>query len=184
MRLHGEPDLAALLVPTGPVGQLAADMLGEAARPVRAILFDKTAETNWSLGWHQDRTIAVERRRDVSGYGPWSVKQGLVHVEPPFTLIERMVTMRVHLDDVEEDNAPLLIAPGSHRLGRVTETEVEAVVQTCGVMACLANAGDVWVYATPILHASRPANRPRHRRVLQVDFSADILPSGLRWLGL
>jgi len=156
--------------------------LGPAA--LRAILFDKTAQTNWALGWHQDRTICVAARHEVAGYGPWSVKQGLIHVEPPFALIERMATLRIHLDDVDADNAPLLVAPGSHRCGRVPEGEIDAVVQRCGVMTCLARVGDIWAYATPILHASRAAQRPGHRRVLQVDFSAEALPAGLQWHGI
>lgn len=95
-----------------------------------------------------------------------------------------MITLRVHLDDVTPDNAPLLIAPGSHKLGQVRESEVDAVVARSGVHVCLANAGDVWLYATPILHASAAATEPDRRRVLQIDFSADSLPEGLSWLGV
>jgi signal transduction histidine kinase len=46
---------------------------------------------------------------------------------------------------------------------------------------CLADAGDVWVYRTPILHASDRAANGRRRRVLQVDYSGDDLPDGLSW---
>ena len=95
-----------------------------------------------------------------------------------------MVTLRIHLDPVPADNAPLLIAPGSHRLGRVTEGEIAAVVARCGTQACLAERGDVWTYATPILHASAASHGQRHRRVLQVDYSADTLPPPLAWLGI
>jgi hypothetical protein len=59
VRLHGIEKLRPILDPTGLVGAIAASIIGAAARPVRAILFDKTPATNWSLGWHQDRTIAV-----------------------------------------------------------------------------------------------------------------------------
>jgi hypothetical protein len=51
-------------------------------------------------------------------------------------------------------------------------------------VACLAEAGDVWLYATPILHASEAAVEARHRRVLQVDFAVGELPGGLKWLGI
>jgi ectoine hydroxylase-related dioxygenase (phytanoyl-CoA dioxygenase family) len=95
-----------------------------------------------------------------------------------------MATLRVHLDDVGADNAPLLVAPGSHRLGIVTADRIAASVETCGVSDCLAEAGDVWLYATPILHASEAARRPTHRRVLHVDFAAFDLPGGLEWLGV
>ncbi|MFN4095302.1 MAG: phytanoyl-CoA dioxygenase family protein [Sphingomonas sp.] len=184
VRLRGVPALDALLAATGAIGARIARFAGEHARPVRAILFDKSASANWSLGWHQDRTICVRERREVAGFGPWTVKSGLLHVAPPFALLERMVTIRVHLDDVGHDNAPLLIAPGSHRLGLVREDAIDAAVAACGTHACLADAGDIWVYATPILHASAAALTPRRRRVLQVDYAAFDLPGGLEWSGI
>jgi ectoine hydroxylase-related dioxygenase (phytanoyl-CoA dioxygenase family) len=166
------------------VTAIAAKAIGADARAVRAVLFDKTASANWNLGWHQDRTIVVKERIEAPGFGPWSVKDGLLHVEPPFAVIEAMTTARIHLDPVDADNAPLRIAPGSHRLGRVPSGEIEGEVARLGVAKCLAQAGDVWLYATPIFHASAPAARPRRRRVLQIDFSAEDLPRGLEWLGL
>lgn len=183
LRLHGVEGLPALLA-ADALGAAPAERLGPAARPVRAILFDKSAATNWALGWHQDRTIAVRARVDVPGYGPWSTKQGLLHVEPPFALFESMVTLRIHLDAVPADNAPLLIAPGSHRLGRVPEAAIAGAVARCGTAPCLAEAGDIWIYSTPILHASAASTANAHRRVLQVDYAAAALPAGLDWLGV
>lgn len=183
LRLHGVEGLAELLA-ADALGAAPAERLGPAARPVRAILFDKSAATNWALGWHQDRTIAVRERMDVPGYGPWSTKQGLRHVEPPFALFEAMVTLRIHIDAVPAHNAPLLIAPGSHRLGRVPEAEIAAAVARCGTAMCLADAGDIWIYSTPILHASAASSANAHRRVLQVDYTSAVLPAGLEWLGL
>ena len=141
----------------GHVGKLVRAQIGERAHPVRAILFDKNETSNWSLGWHQDRTIAVGSRHDVHGFGPWTVKQGIHHVEPPFGLIERMVTARIHLDPVDSSNAPLLVSTGTHRLGRLEESRIPAAVDTHGVVACTAAAGDVWLYKTPIVHASARA---------------------------
>jgi hypothetical protein len=184
LRLHGVDALAPLLANDGCIGTVAASVLGEAARPVRAILFNKSPETNWSLGWHQDRTICVREKRKAAGFGPWTVKSGMVHVAPPFELLTRMVTVRAHLDDVPATNAPLLIAPGSHMRGRVAVNEIDQVVELCGMAMCLAEAGDVWLYATPILHASDAASAPKSRRVLQVDFAAEELPFGLEWLGV
>jgi hypothetical protein len=184
VRLHGIDSLKAMLDADGCLGAVAATALGPSARPVRAILFNKTVETNWSLGWHQDRTICVKAKREVAGFGPWTVKRGMNHVAPPFALLSRMVTVRAHLDAVPATNAPLLVAPGSHALGRISVDSVHAVVKQCGTKACLAEAGDVWLYATPILHASETATAPGRRRVLQVDYAAEALPDGLEWLGV
>lgn len=180
-RLAAMPGLAARI---WPATEIARTMLGPAARPVRATLFDKSARRNWALGWHQDRTIAVRERRETAGFADWTVKQGIVHVVPPFRLIERMLTLRIHLDPAGADNAPLLIAPGSHRLGRIAEGDIGSIVSRVGIAACSAGRGDVWLYATPILHASARAAAPRRRRVLQLLYSADTLPGGLEWLGV
>jgi phytanoyl-CoA dioxygenase PhyH len=183
-RLRGVSALDPYLTIDGTIGAIAGSVLGPGAKPVRAVLFDKTPLTNWKLGWHQDRTIAVQHRAEVEGYGPWSMKSGLQHVAPPFGLLAEMVTLRVHLDRVGPDNAPLLIAPGSHRRGRVAEADIRDVVEQCGIFVCLAERGDVWLYATPILHASDAAASPTRRRVLQIDYSARDLPAGLDWLGI
>jgi hypothetical protein len=184
VRLFSVEGLSTFLDPSGAIGSFAERKLGRNTRPVRAVLFDKTPNANWSLAWHQDRVIAVRERLDVEGFGPWTRKHGALHVAPPFAILTRMLTLRVHLDPVPETNAPLLIARGSHLLGRIPEVNVLSVVAKCGVAACLAQAGDVWTYATPILHASERATVATHRRVLQVDYAMDDLPGGLEWLGV
>lgn len=184
VRISGIEALRPILSTDGCIGRIAGSVLGSRARPVRAILFNKTPEANWLLAWHQDRTICVRQKREVNGFGPWTVKSGMQHVAPPFDLLSRMVTLRAHIDDVPTTNAPLLIAPGSHKRGRIPVDAIGDVVRNCGTAACLAEAGDIWVYSTPILHASEVSSKPRSRRVLQVDFAAEDLPDGLNWLGV
>lgn len=180
VRLH-HPELPALLQ---PVSRIATALIGPRARPVRAVLFDKTSQNNWAVAWHQDRTIVVTERRDTPGFGPWSVKQGALHVAPPIAVLERMATFRIHLDACDASNAPLLAARGSHRLGYVAAPDVAARALEHEQITCLAEPGDVWAYSTPILHASERATRPARRRVLQVDYAADPLPGGLIWRGV
>jgi len=95
-----------------------------------------------------------------------------------------MVTRRVHVEDVPRDNAPLLIVPGSHTEGIVLVNAIDEVVRRRGALACVARAGDVWAYSTPIIHASEPAQNIKSRRVLQVDFAAEDLPGCIEWLGV
>jgi hypothetical protein len=180
-RLDRASGLAGLL---GPADAIAAGLIGPDARAVGAKLFDKSAARNWALGWHQDRTIPVRERRDVPGFGQWTLKSGIPHCVPPFSYLERSLILRVHLDPVDGANAPLLVAPGSHRLGPVAEPAVAAAVRRFGARACLAGTGDVWACATPILHASGRASSPARRRVLQLLYSADALPGGLEWAGI
>lgn len=180
-RLQPLPGLAEAVA---PATALAAAILGPRARPVRATLFDKSAARNWALGWHQDRTIAVRNRVDTPGFADWTIKSGIAHVVPPIALLQRMLTVRIHLDPVGPANAPLLVVPGSHRLGRIAEPEIAGVVERLGQAACPAGPGDIWLYATLILHASDRAEAPSRRRVLQLLYSADALPPGLEWLGI
>lgn len=168
----------------GPASRVATSILGPTARPVRATLFDKSPARNWSLGWHQDRTIAVRARIETAGFAYWTRKAGIVHVVPPFEILARMLTVRVHLDPAGPDNAPLLILPGSHRLGFIAERDIRAIAVGGPQAACLAGRGDLWLYAAPILHASARSAQPTRRRVLQLLFSADDLPNGLEWLGV
>ena len=163
------------------VQEAATTLLGPDARPVRALLFDERDGANWALGWHQDRTIEVAERVEVEGFGAFTVKQGRLHVAPPIAVVERMLTVRVHVDAVDADNGVLLVAPGSHRCGFIAEDAVASTVDACGEAACPAAAGEVWFYAAPILHRSARSVAPRRRRVLQLDYAYDPLPGGLRW---
>jgi hypothetical protein len=184
VRLQGADILEAVLSSSEVVGALAAHLTSPAARPVRAVIFDKTPDANWAVAWHQDRTIPVRHRLEVEGFDPWSTKDGLLHVAPPFEILQRMITLRVHLDQIGAANAPLRAALGSHRLGRVAADEAAARAAEHVVIECLADVGDIWIYATPILHASHRADPPGRRRVLQVDYADFDLPGGLEWLGL
>lgn len=177
-------DGAALASALGLVTARVRQVLGDAAQAVRAVMFDKTPEQNWALGWHQDRTIAVRQQYDAPGFGPWTRKQGILHVAPPIEILQGMVTVRIHLDHCGNENAPLKVARGSHHLGLVAANEAAAQAEQLPLLVCTASAGDVWAYATPILHASDRAGMPSRRRVLQVDYAAFDLPHGLEWRGL
>jgi hypothetical protein len=167
-----------------PATAAARRLIGEAALPVRAVFFDKTAEANWAVAWHQDRTIVVRKRCEAAGFGPWSRKDGLLHVTPPTAVLAGMATLRLHLDPCGQSNAPLKVALGSHRLGHVPAREAAARAGEHPLLVCVAAAGDVWAYSTLILHASERATAPRHRRVLQLDYASTDLPGGLEWAGL
>ena len=65
------------------VRALVEPVLGERFFPVRGILFDKIPDANWKVPWHQDVTIAVQERIEVEGFGPWSMKADVLHVQPP-----------------------------------------------------------------------------------------------------
>ncbi len=70
-------------------------VLGPTAFAVRGILFDKVASANWLVAWHQDLTIEVNERVDTPGFGPWSVKAGVPHVQPPISILQQMGAVRI-----------------------------------------------------------------------------------------
>jgi ectoine hydroxylase-related dioxygenase (phytanoyl-CoA dioxygenase family) len=160
---------------------LVEPVLGSAARVVRGIYFDKHQDANWKVAWHQDLTIAVQQRIEVAGYGPWSIKAGLHHVQPPVSILENMITVRVHLDHTDEANGALRVVPGTHQHGRLDPEQIEYWKQRQSPFTCLVKRGGALVMRPLLLHSSLAAINPRHRRVLHFEYSATDLPSGLRW---
>ena len=156
-------------------------MLGGKSFVVRGLLFDKTQEANWRVAWHQDVTIAVREPRAVTGFGPWSVKDDIPHTHAPASLLERMVTLRLHLDACDETNGALRVLAGSHRGGKLDAKTIEEWKTRSPAEHCLAQAGDALFMRPLLLHASSSADSPKHRRVIHLEYATDELPNGLAW---
>jgi hypothetical protein len=167
--------------PPQPLFDLAARFLKCTPKAVRAILFDKSPETNWLVAWHQDLTIAVREKRELAGFGPWSVKEGQPHVQPPRQLLKRMLTLRLHLDDADEENGALRVLPGTHKLGKLDAARIQSLRAEIPEHVCTARAGDVLLMRPLLLHASGKSASQRHRRILHIEFSGFDLPGGLVW---
>jgi hypothetical protein len=150
--------------------------------PVRAIYFDKSPAVNWLVPWHQDLTLAVRARMETPGFGPWSKKDGISHVQPPVNLLEQMLAVRLHLDAADESNGALRVLPGSHRLGRLSAKQVQELRADLPETLCRAAAGDALLMRPLLLHASgRSTNAAQHRRVLHIEYAGFALPEGLAW---
>ena len=113
---------AAFAIPR--VRTLLTAALGPQPQLARSILFDKTASANWHVTWHQDLSIAVRQKVETSGFGPWSTKAGVSHVQPPQEILDRMVTLRLHLDTCDATQGVLRVLSGSHRHGRLTDAQI------------------------------------------------------------
>lgn len=150
--------------------------------PVRALLFDKTPETNWKVSWHQDLSIAVTDRAEIPGFSGWSLKEGVWHVQPPFEVLERMLTVRLHLDDCGTGQGPLRVLPGSHRHGRLSSADVLRLRRATCAEETRCRAGDALIMRPLLLHASSKATHPSRRRVLHVEYANEALPGGLKWV--
>jgi len=154
---------------------------GGEPRPVRAIWFNKSAEANWLVAWHQDLAIAVRERIDTPGFEAWSVKEGVPHVQPPAAVLERMLTVRIHLDDADERNGALRVVAGSHRLGRLDAEQIAGLREERGETLCAAAAGNALLMRPLLLHASGRSTNDRPRRVLHLEYAGEDLPGRLGW---
>ena len=145
---------------------------------VRVVLFDKSPDANWALGWHQDLSIATRSRVEVSGFGPWTVKDGVPHAIAPADVLAEMVTLRLHLDDCGLESGPLKVKPGSHLAGRIASDQFD---RWSAEEVCVAARGDVLIFNPLLLHASSSSTTDMHRRVLQIEFAKSELPAELQW---
>ncbi|HJQ38534.1 MAG TPA: phytanoyl-CoA dioxygenase family protein [Thermoanaerobaculia bacterium] len=162
-------------------GRYLRSVTGRELVAVKATLFDKTSTTNWRVQWHQDRAIAVRDRLDVQGYGPWSVKSGSLHVEPPAEVLAQMLAVRIHLDPCGSENGPLRVIPGSHTLGKLVASALAEVVATNDLIELYVSQGAIMLMRPLLVHSSLPARQVQHRRVLHIEFAPPEAISPLQW---
>lgn len=160
---------------------IAKMILGGEAKPVRAVFFDKLPEANWNVAWHQDTSIVVKEKVETPGFNFWREKQGVMHVEPPEQYLSNILTLRVHLDPANTETGVLRVIPGTHKNGRVNSNRLLDIVEKSEVKECIANSGDVLLMNPLLFHSSRKATKPKHRRVIHLEYSAMPLPEPLQW---
>ena len=158
-----------------------ACLLPRGAVAVQCTLFDKSADKNWLVALHQDLSIPVQERISHPECTGWSLKEGVLYVQPPAAVLQRITAVRVHLDHCTADNGPLRVVPGSHRHGRLSIEAAIALREERGERHCLARRGDVLAMRPLVLHASSKSRAKAPRRVLHVVFGPAELPWGLKW---
>jgi len=160
-----------------PLVSLMTTALGPRFGLVRGLFFDKSPESNWSLPWHQDLTIAVQDNTlSTIHFKNPTRKAGVPHVEAPREILEQMLTLRIHLDDVSPDNGPLRVLAGSHRRDSPAEDDREVTI--------LARAGEVLAIRPLLFHCSSSASSASelHRRIIHLEFAGRReLPDGYAW---
>lgn len=177
--LLGEIPALWPLLDTSNLRELLGELFPAGCHLTKAIYFDKPAQSNWLVAWHQDLMINVDRRADLPGFGPWTAKAGWVAVQPPPVVLENTVTIRLHLDDCDVTNGALKVVPGSHQRGVVPAETIANHTSTATV--CAVPAGGVMLMKPLLLHASNRSTSDQPRRVIHLEFSAVELPVGLAW---
>ncbi|MCH9699274.1 MAG: phytanoyl-CoA dioxygenase family protein [Gammaproteobacteria bacterium] len=178
---HKSPQIQSFADST-PVRNLVEDNLGENARLVRSIVFNKTTNANWLVTWHQDLSIAVNCKVELPGFNAWSTKAGVYHVQPPLNILEQMLTLRIHLDDTNADNGALMVVPGSHQLGRIPAKQVTKSIAQHPKYLCAVKSGDVLLLKPLLVHCSKKASVPGSRRIIHLEFCTAQLPAPLQWV--
>lgn len=164
--IYGARNLLALFPPattlwrTPPLVDLLVAVLGPQFGLVRGLYFDKPPDSTWSLPWHQDLTIAVhDHSLPSETFRNRTMKAGVPHVEAPDEVLQQMLMLRIHLDEVTEENGPLQVLPSTH-----ISRSAAALRPPVSILAA---AGDV-LAMRPLLSHSSGVSHPgtnRHRHV-------------------
>ena len=151
--------------------KVAREILGSNALPFRATLFDKSASANWLVVWHQDTALPLRERREVPGWGPWSIKEGLNYSHAPAKALEQVLALRVHLDDSTRENGPLRVLPGTHSSGILTDDAIHQLSIRVPAVDCPVSKGGVLAMRPLVVHASSKSHSANPRRVLHIEYA-------------
>lgn len=146
---------------------------------VKSIHFDKPETSNWYVAYHQDLTISVDKKVELENFNFWTKKQNQFAVQPPIEILENIVTIRIHLDETNEQNGALKVIPKSNSkkiyrpetIDWSTEKEVSCNVEKGGVM----------LMKPLLLHASGRTTNNQKRRVIHIELSNFNLPNEINW---
>lgn len=146
---------------------------------VKSIYFDKPETSNWFVSYHQDLTISVDKRIELENFGPWTVKQNQFAVQPPIEILKNIFTIRIHLDDTNEQNGALKVIPKSHLKNIYRPETINWNIETETI--CNVPKGGIMIMKPLLLHGSNKTTNNKKRRVIHIEFSTLELPQDLKW---
>jgi len=155
------------------------EIFGENYFVVKSIYFDKPEKSNWYVAYHQDLTISVDKKVSLENFGPWTTKQNQFAVQPPLNIIENIFTIRIHLDDTDENNGALKVVPKSQAKGIYRPETIDWNVEKENI--CNVEQGGIMIMKPLLLHGSNRTTNGKKRRVIHIEFSDRELPEELNW---
>ncbi|WP_276878177.1 phytanoyl-CoA dioxygenase family protein [Chryseobacterium joostei] len=161
------------------IQRIITEIFGEKYFVVKSIYFDKPETSNWYVAYHQDLTISVDKKLELSNFGPWTTKQNQFAVQPPLNILENIYTIRIHLDDTDENNGALKVVPKSHSKGIYRPETIDWKIESEKI--CNVEKGGVMLMKPLILHGSNRTTNGKKRRVIHIEFSDMELPEVLQW---
>jgi ectoine hydroxylase-related dioxygenase (phytanoyl-CoA dioxygenase family) len=156
---------------------IARAILGASATPFRATLFEKLPDSNWLIAWHQDTALPLSQRRESPGWGPWSVKGGVIYAHAPAIALEQVVALRVHLDNSTTENGPLRVLPGTQTRGVLTDKEIHQLAEMIAPVDCLMPLGGIVAMRPLVIHASSKSQTDAPRRVVHIEYAKSARPA-------
>jgi len=159
--------------------EVVKEVIGQDAIPLKAIIIDKTKQNNWGLDWHQDLKIAVKEKNETPGFTEWTIESGIDHVIPTIDVLQRSLTVRIHLDDCNPKNGSIWVLPGTHKDKIYARSEIVEKLKEVKIVDCIANKGDVMFMSPLLLHKSPYSLTDKSRRVLQIEYSSVTLTNNL-----
>ena len=155
------------------------NILGDNFFVVKSIYFDKPEKSNWFVSYHQDLTISVDKKTSIANYGPWSVKQNQFAVQPPLDILKNIYTIRIHLDNTDENNGALKVVPKSHLKGIYRPETIDWTKES--EVICSVSKGGIMLMRPLLLHSSSRTTNAKQRRVIHLELSNTDLDPELNW---
>jgi ectoine hydroxylase-related dioxygenase (phytanoyl-CoA dioxygenase family) len=174
-----EIPVAANIVFNKKLTSLIEAIFGNDFFVVKSIYFDKPQQSNWFVSYHQDLTISVNKKIELEGFNFWTTKHNQFAVQPPADILKDNFTIRIHLDDTNEQNGALKVIPQSHLKDIYRPETIDWEVET--EHTCSVNKGGVMFMKPLLLHSSGKTTNNNKRRVIHIEFSRTTLPGELQW---
>ena len=173
------PEIDKLILTTR-FNRIIDNLFGKDYFIVKSIYFDKPGQSNWFVSYHQDLTISVDKKADVGGYSKWTRKENQFAVQPPLNLLEQIYTIRIHLDETDENNGALRVVPGSHLKGVYRAEDINWSEETEHL--CKVPKGGVMIMKPLLLHSSSRTTNNQKRRVIHIELCDQELHNELKWI--
>ncbi len=128
-----------------------------------------------ALPLHQHLTIAIDRKVEAPGFGPWSAKDGVGHVQPPTSVLEQTLRTPIRFPAADASYGTLRSAPTSHRRGKLSSAEALGLRDGLGEVSWEVLADGPLVMFPQLLHGSSTSTRPLSRQVTHIEPSSGLI---------
>ncbi|MCV6629412.1 MAG: phytanoyl-CoA dioxygenase family protein [Flavobacteriaceae bacterium] len=158
--------------------QLLESAFGGSCFLTKSLFFDKPIGSNWFVSYHQDLSISINDRFEIPGFRHWTKKNQHWGVTPSSEILEKTLTVRIHLKDTDSSNGALRLLVGSHQHGILRKEDLNLPIESC---TQIAKEGDILLMRPLCFHASHKSINSRRRPIIHLEFHNIDLPYPLKW---